>query len=467
MDSLITFQDFEQAPDKVNFIKEAISAHKSGFVCQEARMADRYDRQLNDTIHNYAKTIFTLTGDPVVDFTASNNRIASNFFHRLNTQRNMYCLGNGVTFAGGSDGVDETKEKLGKRFDHDIQEAGLKALEHGVTFVFWNVDRIHVFPVTEFVPIWDEDDGTLRAGIRFWRLSKDKPMSCVLYEEDGYTKYREDEADGPLKVVNPKRSYREITSTMPDGGEEAVIGEENYGTLPVIPFWGSKRKQSTLVGMREAIDSYDLIRSGFANDLTDVSQIYWIVENAGGMEDADLERLRDRLKLLHMASVDTEEGKVTPYTQEIPYQARKQYLDDIRAGIYEDFGGLDVHTIAAGATNDHIDAAYQPMDEEAADFEFQVSECIQGILDLIGIEDSPVFKRQRISNQKEQVEMVTMEAQWLDEQTVISKFPNISPDEVAEIMERKENEDAERMPVALKQWEDNQKEGDEEEGEQE
>jgi hypothetical protein len=159
------------------------------------------------------------------------------------------------------------------------------------------------------------------------------------------------------------------------------------------------------------------------------------------MDDADLARFRDRLKLNHIAVVDSDDGgSAQPYTQEIPYQARKQYLDDIRAEIYEGFGGLDVHTVAAGATNDHIDAAYQPMDEEAADFEYQVSEFVQQILALQGIEDTPIFTRHRISNQKEQVEMVVMEAQWLDTETVLRKFPNINANEVNTILQKLDEE---------------------------
>lgn len=451
-----TFQDFEAAgDDKAAFLQAFIDEHRQSRLASTARMADRYDRQLNDTIMNYVQTILTLSGNPIEDFTASNNRIASNFFNRLNTQRAMYSLGNGVTFAD-----ESTREKLGERFDQDIMDAGYYALIHGVTFCFWNVDRIHVFPVTEFAPLWDEDSGALRAGVRFWRLAPEKPMYAVLYEEDGYTKYRtEGDADEQLKVYEEKRPYIVRTRYTPADGSEAVIGEDNYSALPIVPLWGSRKRQSTLVGMRESIDSYDLIRSGFANDLTDCSQIYWIVENAGGMSDRDLARFRDRLKVTHIANADTSEGgKVTPYAQEIPYQARKEYLDMIRAGLYEDFGALDVHTVAAGATNDHIEAAYQPMDENAQDFERQVTECIKQILALQDIEDDPVYKRNRISNQAEQVTMVVQEAQWLDEETILRKLPNITPDEVEEILRRKDQEDMDRLSSGFGAQQDPQEE---------
>ena len=116
----------------------------------------------------------------------------------------------------------------------------------------------------------------------------------------------------------------------------------------------------------------------------------------------------------------------------------------IRAQMYEDFGALDVHTVAAGATNDHIDAAYQSMDEEADDFEYQIIECVQQILRLMGIEDIPQFKRNRISNQKEQVEMLMLAADYLDDETILNKLPFVTVDEVREILERKDEKEAER-----------------------
>lgn len=462
---MLTYQDFLEAQNDVKgFISKAINQHTSSEDYKIALDADEYDKQRNTTIYNYVRTIFTATGSQVVDFTAANNKIASNFFHRLNTQRCMYSLGNGVSFSdhkekvivdGVEKTVDRTKELLGNDFDTALKKGAYKALKHGVSFGFWNFDQLYIFPLTEFVPLWDEETGALMAGIRFWQLDKDKPMTAILYETDGYTKFRGGRHSGNLnfEVVEEKRAYKtNFRYTEADGLE--VVGVENYGALPIVPLWGSDLHQSTLVGMQRAIDSYDLIRSGFANDLTDCAQIYWILSNCSGMTEPELARFRDRLKVNHIAVADTENSAVTPYTQEIPFQARQTYLDSIRSGIYEDFGGLDVHTIAAGATNDHIDAAYQPLDENADDFEYQIIKFVQQILALMGIEDTPVFKRNRISNQMEQVQIVSMEAQWLDDETILQKLPNISVDEVASILQRKGLENQNRFSVDVPDFED-------------
>ncbi|MBP5728141.1 MAG: phage portal protein, partial [Clostridia bacterium] len=130
-------------------------------------------------------------------------------------------------------------------------------------------------------------------------------------------------------------------------------------------------------------------------------------------------------------------------------------IDSLRAQIYEDYGGLDVHTIAAGATNDHIDAAYQPMDEEADDFEYQVIKAVRGILSIIGIDDMPIFKRNRISNSKEQVEMVMLTANYLDRETVLKKLPFLTVDEVENVLKNADAENESRFSLEEEQEEEN------------
>jgi len=455
--AIYTYQDLIGPHDEglSKFIRSAIDRHESSAAVRTAKVADLYDHQMNKTINEYVRIMFTLGGSEVEDYTASNSKIASNFFNSLNTQRVQYSLGNGISFMQpDEDGEDETKLRLGKYFDHDVAEAAYYALIHGVSFPFWNLDRLHRFKLTEFVPFWDEHTGELRAGVRYWRLEdaeRKRPMNVVLYREEGYSRWREDDQgeltplDGESEEFADEETlvaYKTTYKYTEADGEAEVIGEDSYGALPIVPMYATRLHQSTLVGMQQAIDSFDLVRSGFANDMTDCAMIYWLVENYGGMTDAELARFRDRMKLTHIAPIDSSQGgKVTPYAQDVPYQARETYLHEIRAGIYEDFGALDVHTVAAGATNDHIDAAYQPMDDRAADFEYCVGEAIHQILAIQGIDDSPVFKRNRISNQKEQVDMVVAESAWLDQQTILKKLPNIDASEVAAIMQALEMEE--------------------------
>jgi len=449
---ILTFTDFKNADSKKEFVLAAIGAHKNSELYKMAKIADEYDAQRNTTITNVVRTIYDANGVEVTDTTVTNSRIASNFFNRLNTQRCMYSLGNGVTFVDPEEAADgktndETKEKLGPHFDHVVREASYHALIHGRSYLFWNMDRTYEFTVTQFVELVDESDGTLRAGIRFWQIDQTKPLNAVLYEEDGYTKYQSGK-DGALEEVQAKRAYK-VKYQYTDAGDVLYTDEENYSRLPIVIMYASRLKQSTLIGMREAIDAYDMVSSGFANDLQDCAQAYWIVENYGGMDDSDMAEFLDKLKFNHIANIDTASGgSVTPYMQDIPSNSRQLFLTELKNRIYEDFGGLDVHTISAYSTNDHVDAAYQPLEENAADFEHWIGDAIEQLLSLQGIEDTPVFRRNKVSNQRSQVDMVLAEAPYLDRATILRKLPNITYKEMEAILSSEEAQLARQVAIA-------------------
>ena len=438
---MVTYQDFLAEPNKLDFVCGAINDHMKGETYKTAVIADDYECQRNTTMTNYVKYLYSPTGQKAVDIISSNNRLCNNFFHRLNTARCAYSLGNGITFD--KKGI---KEKLGKDFDTDLYNGAYYGLIHGVCYVFWNMNKAHLFPVTQFCPLFDEDTGRLRAGLRFWSLDwGNKPVEVVLYQEEGETHYRTKPGSKGLDLVESQalRGYKQkVAYTTADGYE--IVGESNYSSLPIIPLYGSRSKQSTLVGLRGKLDAYDLIQSGFANNLQDCAEIYWILGNAQGMTIPEQIQFLERMNLNHIVSADTENCQITPYTQNIPYEARKVFLQDIRASMFEDFGALDVHTVAAGDTNDHIDAAYKPMEEEADDFEYQIISFVQQLLSLMGLgEEVPTFKRNRVSNQKEQTEMVlsAYAENVIDRQTAIEKLGWITVDEVNAILDRLDAQD--------------------------
>lgn len=449
----LSFQDFEKAINKGEFIKELITYHRGTASYRTAQEADLYDIQENPTIKSLVRIYYNYRGEKMIDKDSTNIKIPNNYFHRLNTQRCSYSLTNGVTFEN-----TKTKDRLGEDFDEKIMEAAYYGLIHKVSFIFVNVDHLHVFPMTQFAPLWDEDNGSLRAGVRFWQIDPDKPVVAVLYEEDGYTKYKSESLTSEFVITQEKRSYRKRIQKGKDYEENEIVGEEHGVMLPIVPIYGSKKKVSTLNGMRPRIDAIDLIASGFANTVNECAEIYWLISNADAMTDEDLKEYMERLQKTHIANAD--EAQVTPYTQDIPYQARQAVLADLRNGLYEDFGALDVHTVSAGATNDHIDAAYQPVDDEAGPFEAEVTKAIKMILKIIGVEDKPTYKRNKISNQSEAVNMVIAEAEYLDDETVLKKLPNIEPEEVQDILRKKQKENLDRFAGMLDEQEETE-EGDE------
>lgn len=420
---MVTYQDLEKLNDDevMDFVKTTINKHKSSAEYKEAEVAEEYNRKRNKTIMDFQKLLYTVSGEAVLDNWSANFKLRSNFFNRFVTQENQYLLGNGVQWDN-----EDTSEKLGEDFDTQLQDAGEKALVHGVSFGFWNMDHMDVFSFLEFAPLFDEETGALKAGIRFWQIDKDKPLRATLYELDGYTDYiwRPGEEG---QILNDKRSYNlTMKGTDVDGME--IVDGENYKTFPIVPLYGNKQKQSEFVGMRENIDCYDLIKSGFANTVDEASYLYWIVNNAGGMDDIDLAKFVERVKTTHAASV---EGNVRAesHTQDAPYASREALLGRLRSDLYEDAQALDVREIAAGATTaTQIRAAYEPLNSKTDKYEFCIITFIGNILDLAGIEDKPTFTRSAIVNTNEEMSMLLQSAQYLEPTYVTEKILNLLGD---------------------------------------
>lgn len=438
-----TYQDFLEVAEKsdrerMEFVLSAINNHKDSDLYKQAVIAKEYDAHRNVTIANFQKLLYTLNGKVIPDNYSPNYKLRSNFFANFITQETQYLLGNGVTLK-----KEENKAKLGAGFDTRLQDAAHDALVGGVSYGFWNLDHLEVFDVTEFVPLLDEENGALRSGIRFWQVCTSKPLRATLFEPDGFTQYirRNGEA---MMILEPKRGYVAVEATSEIDGTE-LLAYQNYPGFPIIPMYGNRAKQSELVGQREAIDCYDLIKSGFANTVDDASVIYWTISNAGGMDEIDMARFKESMRRIGVGLVDDDGAKAEAHTLTIPVEAREALLSRISDDLYRDFQMLDVTKLQGGQkTATEINAAYQSMDNKVDQFEYCVIDFLQALFKIVGIEDEPSFTRSKVTNQLEQTQMVLLAANYLDDETILDKLPWLTQEEVAEILKRKAAEDIER-----------------------
>jgi len=448
-----TFQDFQKVGDseqkKMQFVRDAITDHKGSALFRVASDAEQYDKQQDVTIVTYQKLLYTVSGQAVPDNYSANFKLSSNFFNRLTTQRNQYLLGNGVTF-----GKPDTKAKLGKDFDQQMVTLGHEAQKGGVAFGFWNFDHLECFDLTEFVPLYDEENGALMAGVRFWQIDANKPLRATLYEVDGLTDYMwsQDKANG--EVIKEKRPYVNVTKgTAVD--ETKIYEGENYESLPIIPMFNVQKK-SDLIGMRANIDCYDLMMSGFANDV-DESYLFWVISNAGAMDESDLAKFQDQLKRVKAALVEARGAQIQAQTVEAPYASREAILDRLRAELYEDYMALDTKSIAGGAaTATQIEASYEPLNSKVDEYEACVTEFIMNLLAFIGIEDRPTYTRSKIVNRGEEIRQVLQSANYLPEEYITKKILTIlgDADALDEVNKMKQAEEMERQALTVTEEEE-------------
>ena len=438
-----TYQDFLEVAeksdrDRMEFVLAAINDLKNSDLYQQAKIAREYDEHRNVTIITVQKLLYTLSGKAIPDNYSANYKLRSAFFPIFMRQETQYLLSNGVILKNA-----ENKKRLGKKFDNQIQDLARSALVGGVAYGFWNLDHLEVFTALEFVPLLDEENGSLRAGIRFWQVAANKPLRATLYEPDGFTQFIR-RSGKEMEILAPKRGYISVEASSEVDGTE-ILEYQNYPGFPIIPMYGNRARQSELVGKREAIDCYDLIKSGFADTVDDASIIYWTISNAGGMDEIDMARFKETMRRIGVGLVDDDGAKAEAHTLTIPVEAREALLSRLSDDLYRDFQMLDTTKIQGGQkTATEITAAYQQMDNKVDEFEYCVGDFLYQLFALIGIDDDPTFTRSKIVNQLEQTQMVLLAASYLDDETILSKLPWLTQEEIANILKRKSAEELER-----------------------
>ena len=463
---MLTYQDLINAGTteeaRMEFVLKVIGEHKGSAMYQQAELADEYDRRQNRTIRKYQKLLYTVSGKVTPDNWSANYKIGSNFFNRFIVQENQTLLANGVSFTGKS-----TKDKLGKDFDKKVSHCGKYALSAGVCFGFFNLDHLEVFPTFDaqgpcFAPLEDEETGALMAGVRYWQLADDKPLRAELYEIDGLTSYiwRNQKKGEVLQEKRPYIIHKIGDAVDAKNGTMELIGE-NYPTLPIVPLWGNFQHQSELIGLQEGIDCYDLIKSGFANNVDDASLIYWTISNAGGMDDVDLAKFVEHMKTVKAAVIDDDGATAESHTIEAPYESREAILTRLEKDLYRDAMAVNTDEIAAGnVTATQIRAAYDAHNSKVDQYETCVIDFVEKILRIAGIEDTPTFTRSEVANTTEMITNVLAAAQYLTDEYVTRKLLELFGDgDLADDMIAQKDKDE------LDRWKQNNKDAMDDEAE--
>lgn len=435
----------ENERDRMEFVLDVIKDHEGSPQYRTAKTAESYYRGFNTTIMSAQKFLFDRFGRKVPDYFSPNSKISCHYYRYLITQAVLHLLGNGVSFV-----EDKTKETLGKTFDNNIVKLATFAKNDGVAFGFWNNDHLEVFSIASgegepvFAPLYDEETGQLGAGVRYWKLAEDKPLRMTLYEQDGLTEYIK-RPDEDVEVYKEKRAYLQVVETSEAMGEIVTDGG-NYTRLPIFPLYNVGKK-SDLEGNQETIDALDLMLSDLINNISEANVIYWIIRNAGGMEDVDDQLFLQRLKTLHVAHLEDNE-EVDAHTVEVPFEASETSIERLRSQLFDNFMALDINKIAGGAdTATRIKAMYEPLTNSTDVFELQVTEFILQLLDFLGIEDVPTYTRSVIVNQQELVQNVLSTAGTLPQDYIVKKLLEIfgDIDKTDEIMDMLASDDYERF----------------------
>lgn len=421
---MITIQNYNISSDKPRFLYSAITKHQTSDIYLNAKSAFEYYLGNDETILNRS-LLFLSNGGIAIDRFKANNKIPSEFFKKIVQQKVSYLLGNGLTID------DKLKDKLGKKFDITLQRAGRNASYGTVSFVYFYIDGDKLaqrdFSILEFVPIWDEDNGKLVAGIRFWRLDKTSALHFEFYELDGVTEYKKDNKNG-IVVVTEKQPY--IKKVFEDSTGSQTIGSQNFNMFPVVPLWNNDVKTSDFTtALKSKIDLYDIVLSDFGNNLEDNNDVYWIIKNYQGQTPEEFIQQFKNYKMLRVQG----DGDAKPQAFETPYQAREVALNIVKEEIYKQAMALDTSILAGGGlTNIAIKANMVDLGLKCDEFEFNVLDFIDNVLQLVkeyfDIDISkaePKFIRRDLINDTEIIQNIMLMRSDISHKTALSLNPYI------------------------------------------
>jgi hypothetical protein len=178
----------------------------------------------------------------------------------------------------------------------------------------------------------------------------------------------------------------------------------------------------------------------------DASLIYWTINNAGGMDDIDLVKFLEHMKIVKAAVVEDNGARAESHTIEAPYASREAILNRLETDLYRDAMALDVKSIASGAaTATQIKAAYEPLNEKGDLIEYQILTALNAVLELAGIDDNISFSRSIIINKNEEIQVVLQAAEYLPNDYITEKKLTILGDadrldEILEMMQEDETD---------------------------
>lgn len=364
----------------------------------------------------------------------ADNRLSHNFHQLLVDEKASYMFTYPVLFD-----VDNNielnkkiKEVLGDDFESISLNLCIESSNTGVSWLhYWESDKTFQYDIVkteEIIPVYSESLKKELIGIyRYYEICSDSKIKTIIeyWTNNNFIKYT---------------LIGSIGSSLKFESSEEV--EHSFETVPFIAFYNNRQHLSDLYKYKDQIDLYDKVMSGFANDLEDIQQVIYILENYGG---ADLKEFTRDLK--RYKTIQTESGSggtgggVKTLQIEIPVEARNILLEILKKQIYESGQGLQQDSENFGnASGVALKFFYRKLELKSGfteiEFKKGFSMLIRAILKYIKANDkvniTQTYTRNMISNDVENSEIAKNSLGIIPKKLILRNHPWVDDPEEAE-----------------------------------
>lgn len=242
----------------------------------------------------------------------------------------------------------------------------------------------------------------------------------------------------------------------PGYGQETNTFQHEMGEVPFIFFNNNDEMQPDLKDIKELIDSYDKVFSGFVNDLEDIQEIIFILTNYGG-EAGNPDDIIQEIKRAKLVQVDNDgEGDksgLSTLAIEIPTEAREKMLSITRKSIFEQGMAIDPDPqnfgnssgVALGYLYSLLELKTGMMQTE---FIISFNRLIRAILRFYHMDADQIeqtWTRTSVTNDSELADIAQKSVGVISKRTIVKNHPWVEdPDDEMERIEEEEGQESEK-----------------------
>ena len=329
--------------------KKVIKKHTlwhSGF-SEKAETANRYYRKENDILFLPKKS-----KDEETPLRNADNRVPSNFYKLQVNQKAAYAFTTPPTFDVDDQAKnDAIKKALGDSFAKKCKALCVQAANTSVGWLhYWRGEdgtfKYEVINSTQIIPVWTKGlEKELLALLRVYNDMDEAGDEYMVYEywTDTECQTFRRRCDMDLEALERYCIYT-VLDPGPGYGQETNTFQHGMGEVPFIFFNNNDEMQPDLKDIKELIDSYDKVFSGFVNDLEDIQEIIFVLTNYGG-EAGNPDDIIQEIKRAKLVQVDNngegDKSGLSTLAIEIPTEAREKMLNITRKSIFEQGMAID------------------------------------------------------------------------------------------------------------------------------
>ena len=328
---------------EIEIIKKLIQQHEAGrsAFLRAAETADRYYRNMPDIIRRERRK------DRVEQsIRNADNRIPFNFYGLLVNQKASYTFTTPPVFDIGDEENNKRLDRLlGDEYDKVCKDLCVDASNASVAWlhVWKDGDRIEYaeVPANQIIPVWDNNLKRKLYGVfrTYRQLDEEDGQYYNVYEywnDTSVSAYRV-KTDATLNELTPYYMFIEQPA-----GTASNTYEHGIGEVPFFPFNNNNIGTTDLVNVKELIDSYCKVYSGFMDDLEDIQEVILILTNYSGQDPEEFLNDLKYYKIIKTENYgDGDKSGVDTLSIQIPVDAREKMLELTRKCIFEQGQGID------------------------------------------------------------------------------------------------------------------------------